>query len=42
MNRTSDLFDDRIAEWLEIDPTAAPPQVLETVLAAMPQISQRR
>ena len=42
MNRTSDLFDDRIADWLETDPTAAPPQVLETVLAAMPQISQRR
>ena len=42
MNHLSELFDDRIAEWLEDDPTDAPPQVLETVLAAMPQISQRR
>lgn len=42
MNRTSALFDDRIAEWLEDDPTIAPGLVLETVLAAVPSISQRR
>jgi hypothetical protein len=42
MNRTSELFDDRIAEWLEDDPVEAPPQLLETVLAAAPSIQQRR
>jgi hypothetical protein len=42
MNRTSDLFDDRIAEWLEDDPVHAPAQLLETVLAAMPSVPQRR
>ena len=42
MNRTTDLFDGRIADWLEDDPTQAPPQVLDTILAALPQISQRR
>jgi hypothetical protein len=42
MNRNTDLFDDRIADWLEEDPTQAPRQLLDTVLAAMPQISQRR
>jgi hypothetical protein len=42
MNRTSELFDDRIAEWLEDDPVDAPPQLLETVLAAAPSIQQRR
>jgi hypothetical protein len=42
MNRTRELFDDRIAEWLEDDPLKAPPQVLETVLAAVPSVPQRR
>jgi hypothetical protein len=42
MNRTHELFDDRIAEWLEDDPVQAPPQVLETVLAALPSVPQRR
>ena len=42
MNRTSELFDNRIADWLEDDPVEAPPQVLETVLAAVPSIPQRR
>ena len=42
MNRTRELFDDRIAEWLEDDPVQAPPQVLETVLAAVPSVPQRR
>jgi len=42
MNRTSELFDDRIAEWLEEDPDRAPAQLLETVLAAMPSVPQRR
>lgn len=36
------LFDPRLAEWLEADPNRAPAQVLETVLAAVPSISQRR
>ena len=35
------LFDDRVAEWLEADPDTAPPQVLETVVAALPSIAQR-
>jgi hypothetical protein len=42
MNRTSPLFDDRIAEWLEDDPVHAPAQLLETVVAALPSIGQRR
>lgn len=42
MNRTSELFDNRIADWLEDDPVHAPAQVLETVLAAMPSVPQRR
>ena len=43
MNRPLDpLFDSRIAVWLEEDPTNAPDQVLETILAAVPSISQRR
>jgi hypothetical protein len=42
MNRTSDLFDDRIADWLEDDPVHAPAQLLETVLAAVPSVPQRR
>jgi hypothetical protein len=35
-------FDPRIADWLEDDPDHAPDAVLETVLAALPSISQRR
>jgi dipeptidyl aminopeptidase/acylaminoacyl peptidase len=35
-------FDARIADWLEADPDTAPRQVLDTVLAAVPSISQRR
>ena len=42
MNRTSELFDDRIATWLEDDPMHAPAQLLETVLAAVPSVPQRR
>jgi len=42
MNRRTELFDDRLADWLEDDPMQAPPQVLETVLAAVPSIPQRR
>ena len=42
MSRTNELFDDRIAEWLEDDPLQAPPQVLQTVLAALPSVPQRR
>ena len=42
MNRTRELFDDRIADWLENDPLKAPPQLLETVLAAVPSVPQRR
>jgi hypothetical protein len=35
-------FDQRIADWLELDPNAAPDAVLDTVLAAVPSIPQRR
>ena len=43
MNRSIDpLFDHRIAAWLEEDPNRAPDQALETVLAAVPSIAQRR
>lgn len=35
-------FDPRIADWLEADPDHAPPETLETVLAAFPSIPQRR
>jgi len=41
MNRQSELFDNRIADWLEDDPVHAPAQLLETVLAAMPSVPQR-
>lgn len=37
----SSMFDQRIADWLEDDPTVAPPQLLETVRAAAPSIPQR-
>ena len=43
MNRSNDpFFDSRIADWLEDDPNRAPGQVLDTILAAVPSISQRR
>jgi hypothetical protein len=42
MNRTDELFDNRIADWLEEDPVRAPAQLLETVLAALPSVPQRR
>ena len=42
MNRTSEFFDDRIADWLEDDPLEAPARLLETVLAAAPSIPQRQ
>lgn len=35
-------FDPRIADWFEADPDQAPDQVLETVLAALPSVQQRR
>jgi hypothetical protein len=38
----TELFDERIAEWLEDDPDAAPSQVLEVVRAAVPSVTQRR
>jgi hypothetical protein len=42
MTRQRDaMFDDRIADWLENDPTTAPREVLDTVLAALPSIPQR-
>jgi hypothetical protein len=43
MNRLPDpTFDQRLADWLEDDPSHAPRQVLDTVLAAYPSIEQRR
>jgi hypothetical protein len=43
MKRLPDpTFDQRIADWLEDDPTLAPPEVLGTILAAFPSIEQRR
>ena len=38
---TNQLFDSRIADWLEADPNDAPPQILEIVVAAIPSIPQR-
>jgi Tol biopolymer transport system component len=35
-------FDQRVADWLETDPDRAPGQVLDTVVAALPSIPQRR
>ncbi len=35
-------FDPRVADWLQADPDRAPAQVLETVMAALPSVSQRR
>jgi hypothetical protein len=43
MSRTPDPgFDPRIADWLEADPVVAPPDVLRTVVSALPSIPQRR
>ena len=43
MNRPLDpTFDQRLADWLEDDPSFAPHEVLGTVLAAYPSIEQRR
>jgi hypothetical protein len=42
MKRLPDpTFDQRVADWLEEDPTIAPREVLATVLAAYPSITQR-
>ncbi len=38
---TDDLFDPRVAEWLEQDPTSAPGELLEDVLRAASMIDQR-
>jgi hypothetical protein len=35
-------FDPRIAEWLEADPDRAPGETLDTILAALPSVPQRR
>jgi hypothetical protein len=42
MNRLDPGFDHRIADWLETDPDQAPREILDTVLAAVPSIPQRR
>lgn len=42
MNRQTPEFDQRIADWLEVDPTIAPPDVMATVRAALPSIPQAR
>jgi hypothetical protein len=42
MTRNTPEFDQRIADWLETDPTTAPPEVLSTVVAALPAIQQAR
>ena len=42
MTRSIDpLFDPRLADWLEEDPSTAPEQALEIVLASFPSIKQR-
>ncbi len=35
-------FDDRLGNWLDDGPTDAPGQLLDTILAAIPSIPQRR
>jgi hypothetical protein len=40
--REEQLFDPRLADWLEDDPHTAPDQALDVVLAAFPSIKQRR
>lgn len=42
MNRNTPEFDQRIADWLEADPTTAPGDVISTVAAALPSIPQAR
>jgi hypothetical protein len=42
MSPTTELFDQRVADWLEDDPNVAPSLVLDTVLAALPSVGQRR
>ena len=42
MNRPTELFDNRIADWLEGGPDAAPGQIMVTLAAALPAIPQRR
>jgi Tol biopolymer transport system component len=42
IDRLDPAFDPRIADWLEADPDQAPAEVLDTVLAAMQSIPQRR
>jgi transglutaminase-like putative cysteine protease len=42
MNHLDPAFDPRIADWLEGDPSKAPAFVLETVLGALPSVTQRR
>ena len=46
MNRDVDRldpdFDPRVADWLEGDPQIAPPLVLDTIVAALPSVTQRR
>jgi hypothetical protein len=42
MIRHTPEFDQRIADWLEADPNLAPPDVMSTVVAALPSISQAR
>jgi hypothetical protein len=42
MNRPDPGFDHRIADWLEADPDRAPSEALDTILAALPSVPQRR
>jgi hypothetical protein len=43
MKRPPDpTFDQRVADWLEEDPSRAPDEVLGAILAAFPSIGQRR
>ena len=41
-NRLDPAFDPRIADWLEADPDRAPGEVVDTILAALPSVPQRR
>jgi hypothetical protein len=41
-NRLDPGFDPRIADWLESDPDRAPSEVVDTILAALPSVPQRR
>jgi hypothetical protein len=42
MTERQDLFDARLADWLEDDPDRAPDEVLRTIGAALPSVPQRR